>query len=76
MQIHFRKRGWIFFPVSIIGWVVTIIYVAISVYTLVAIQKHYNSIYSSLIRFFPYFISFSVVWFWVASNSSDTGTKK
>jgi len=69
MQRHFKKAGWIFLPVSIIGWVVTLIYVAVAIYTLVAIQRHYNSLYSSLIRFFPYFISFSVVWFWIASNT-------
>jgi hypothetical protein len=70
MGTHFKKTGWIFIPVSVPGWIVAVIYIAISVLTLVAIDKNYNSLVSSLVRFFPYFISFSVIYFWVASNSS------
>jgi hypothetical protein len=68
--MHFRKSGWTYVPVSILGWIVTIIYLAVSVYTLVKIGQNYNSLRSSLIRFFPYFISFSVVWYWIAGNTS------
>jgi hypothetical protein len=74
MGTHFRKKGWIYIPVSVIGWIIAAGYLAISAVTLVSIDKNYSSIVSSLIRFFPYFISFSVVYFWIASNSS--GQKK
>jgi len=70
MGRHFRKSGWIYIPVSVAGWIVAAGYVAISILTLVSINNHYNSLLNSLIRFFPYFISFSVVYFWIASNSS------
>jgi hypothetical protein len=70
MGTHFRKSGWVYIPVSVAGWIVTIVYAAVSVFTLISIDKSYNSMPNSLIRFFPYFISFSVVYFWIASNSS------
>jgi hypothetical protein len=70
MRVHFRKVGWIFFPVSIIGWVIAIVYAAVSIFTLVSIDRNYNSLTNSLIRFFPYFISFSVVFYWIAANTS------
>ena len=73
MKAHFRKTGWIYVPVSPIGWIVVLLYAAISVVTLVAIDSRYNSLYNSLIRFFPYFMGFSVLYFWIASNC--TGTK-
>jgi ABC-type lipoprotein release transport system permease subunit len=76
MKNHFIKRGWIYLPVSVVGWIITVLYAAVAVYTLTAIQKSYNSIIHSLIRFFPYFISFSVVWFWIASNMGKDDTKK
>jgi hypothetical protein len=67
--MHFRKFGWIYIPVSIAGWILTVLYLGISIYTLVRIGQNYDSLRSSLIRFFPYFISFSVVWFWIAGNT-------
>jgi hypothetical protein len=68
--MHFKRFGWIYVPVSIWGWIITIIYVAVSVYTLVIIGQNYSSIKNSLIRFFPYFICFSVIFFWIAENTS------
>jgi hypothetical protein len=70
MVNHFKKSGWIYQPVSIAGWIFTIVYAALCIVTLISIDKNYNSLVNSLIRFFPYFISFTVVWFWVASNCS------
>ena len=70
MGAHFRKKGWIYIPVSVAGWITAIGYVAISAVTLISVNKNYNSFINSLIRFFPYFISFSVLYFWVASNNS------
>jgi hypothetical protein len=75
MRVHFRKVGWIYAPVSFIGWAIAIVYAAISIFTLVSIDRNYNSLSHSLIRFFPYFISFSVVYHWIAANASgkDSG---
>jgi uncharacterized membrane protein len=75
--MHFKKSGWIYVPVSILGWLITIIYLSISIYTLVAIDKNYNSFTNSFIRFFPYFVSYSVVFFWIAGNTrSDEPEEK
>jgi hypothetical protein len=68
--MHFKRFGWIYIPVSFWGWIITVIYLAVSVYTLVIIGQNYNSIKNSLIRFFPYFICFSVILFWIAENTS------
>lgn len=73
MKAHFKKSGWIYLPVSLPGWIVALFFIAISVVTLVAIDNRYNSLYNSLIRFFPYFMGFSVLYFWIASNC--TGKK-
>ena len=74
--MHFKKSGWIYVPVSILGWIITVVYIAISIYTLITIDQNYNSLKNSLIRFFPYFISFSVVFFWIAGNNSKDNPGK
>jgi len=71
MGVHFKRFGWIYIPVSVWGWLVTVIYLTVSVYTLISIDQNYNSLKNSLIRFVPYFISFSVVYFWIAGNTSN-----
>ncbi|MGD0581402.1 MAG: hypothetical protein ABR974_00500 [Bacteroidales bacterium] len=76
MKAHFTKKGWIYLPASFTGWIVAAIYAAVSVFTLVMIDKTYNSLKNSLIRFFPYFISLTVIYFWIASNSSKEGDER
>ena len=71
MSEHFKKKGWIYIPASVAGWIIAAFYLAVSVFTLVEIDKTYNSLKNSLIRFFPYFISLSVIYHWIASNLSD-----
>lgn len=75
MRIQFKKIGWIYVPVSALGWIITLLYLAISIYTLVSIDQRYNSLKDSLIRFFPYLISFTVVLFWIAVNTCDKSNK-
>jgi F0F1-type ATP synthase assembly protein I len=70
MKYHFRKAGWLFAPVSLIGWIVTLVYATLCIYVLVAIDSRYNALYPSLIRFFPYFVSFTLIWYWIAHNTS------
>ncbi|HVN58021.1 MAG TPA: hypothetical protein VMT63_06975 [Bacteroidales bacterium] len=75
MKYHFRKKGWIYVPVTLAGWIIAAGYAAVSIFTLVEIDLTYNSLKNSLIRFFPYFISLSVIYHWIASNLSD-GSKE
>lgn len=70
MKIHFRKEGWVYLPVSLTAWLIAILYITFSIITLIAIDRNYNSLTKSLIRFFPYFVSFSVIYFWIAANTS------
>jgi putative effector of murein hydrolase LrgA (UPF0299 family) len=74
MRPLFKKTGWIYLPDSIAGWVILLLFVALSIITLIAIDNHYNSLTNSLIRFFPYFISYSVIYFWIAGNNCGNNT--
>ncbi|HPC98631.1 MAG TPA: hypothetical protein P5257_10515 [Bacteroidales bacterium] len=70
MKPQFKKTGWIFFPSGFAGWIITIVYGGISLATLAWIDSVYNSLFFSLVRFFPYFMGFTVIWYWVAYNLS------
>jgi predicted neutral ceramidase superfamily lipid hydrolase len=74
MKPLFKKTGWIYLPVSIAGWIVLLAYAVISIVTLLAIDNRYNSLTNSAIRFFPYFISYSVIYFWIAGNTCNDKT--
>ncbi len=76
MKKHFSKRGWIYIPETLTGWIVTALYAAVCIFTIVSIDKTYNSLKNSLIRFFPYFISLTVIFFWIASNTSGDGKRE
>ncbi|HOK25744.1 MAG TPA: hypothetical protein P5320_03725 [Bacteroidales bacterium] len=76
MKPFFKKFGWIYLPVSLAGWIITVIFAGISLATLVWIDSAYNSLFYTLVRFFPYFIGFTVVWFWIASNSAGSSGNK
>jgi hypothetical protein len=73
---HFKKVGWIYIPVTLPGWIVIIIYFSVSILTFLAIYQNYHSLRSTLIRFFPYYISFSVLYFWIASNTSSGSSEQ
>lgn len=76
MKPHFRKFGWIYLPVSAAGWIITVIYLAVSLATLVWIESVYVSLFYTLVRFFPYFIGFTVIWAWVAYHTSEQVRKE
>ncbi|MGQ9621374.1 MAG: hypothetical protein ACUVTX_10385 [Bacteroidales bacterium] len=73
MRPHFKKLGWIYLPVTISGWIITILYACISLATLVWIDSIYNSLFHTFVRFFPYFMGFTVIWFWIAFNLGKKG---
>ena len=68
----FKKAGWFYLPISAFGWIVLLVYLAVNVQFFLAIDRHSHSVSDTLINFFPYFISLSAFYWWIASNSSVT----
>ncbi len=66
----FKKYGLIYYPISIIGAIFTVLIVAFCITVFIAIDKHSHSVSDTLYGIFPYFISAFTLLFWVAANSS------
>lgn len=66
----FKKRGWIYVPVHILGWMVTIVISLIAMFFFLAIDKHSHSASDTLIGFLPYGTSLAAIYFFIAINTS------
>ena len=67
----FKKIGWFYLPVSVPGCILALVYLAVNVQLFLAIDRHAHSVSDTLIGFFPYFISLSVFYWWIASHTSQ-----
>ena len=68
--VWFKKFGWIYLPVSIIGWVIWLFGLALSVNIFLAIDRHSHSVSDTLYGIFPYFTCILLLINWVAENTS------
>ncbi len=66
----FKKAGWIYVPISIIGYVISMLTIAFCVNVFIAIDSHSHSVSDTLYGFFPYFVSACTILFWIAANTS------
>lgn len=66
----FKKAGWVYVPISIIGSFLTVCTLIFCITVFIAIDKNAHSATDTLYGVFPYFVSAFTILFWVASNSS------
>jgi hypothetical protein len=69
----FRKLGWIYIPISVIGTVLFVIVLYFCVTVFLAIDRHSHSVSDTLYGIFPYFVSAFTILFWIAANTSKNG---
>lgn len=66
----FRRIGWIYRPISPIGWVVTTGALGLCAWVVVAVDRSSHSVSDTLIGAFPYVAIFIIVAVWIAANTS------
>jgi len=69
--IWFKKVGWVYFPIAIIGVIISLLAIIFCVTVFIAIDRHSHSVSDTLYGIFPYFVSVFTILFWIASNTSD-----
>jgi hypothetical protein len=70
MRLHwFSRFGWLYRPVSAIGWLITAITLAMIVQVFVAVDRHSHSASDTLYGAFPYAALFVIIAGWVASHT-------
>jgi len=66
----FKKIGWIYVPVSIIGVVITLLALTFCVTVFIAVDRNSHSVSDTFYGIFPYFVSVFTILFWIAGNTS------
>jgi hypothetical protein len=63
----FKRRGWFYQPVSLLGWSVTLAALAFCVQSFVAVDRHSHSASDTFYRFYPLAAPTFLGLMWVAS---------
>ena len=70
-MILFKKRGWIYIPVHIGGYIVTLLAIAFMIPILMAAIRNEQSISDTLYHLFVYATCTAFWWKWVADKTVD-----
>jgi len=66
----FRRFGWLYRPISPMGWLITLLAFTLTVNVFLAIDRHSHSASDTLYGVFPYAALFAIITIWIASHTS------
>jgi hypothetical protein len=66
----FKPFGFVFRPVSITGWILSLLALAFCVHIFLFVDGKSHSVSDTLYGVFPYWIPTFLVWIWIASRTS------
>ncbi len=69
----FRSIGWFARPISLPGWLATLLALAFCVNVFWAIDRHSHSVSDTLYGVFPYFACTFLLWDWLVRRSAADG---
>jgi hypothetical protein len=67
----FRPFGCVFLPVSILGWMITLLAAAFSVHIFWFVDGRSHSASDTLYGVFPYWVPTFLLWVWIASQTTN-----
>lgn len=71
MKIKFFKRvGWVYAPVSIVGFIISLLAMGLCVTVFVAVDRHSHSVSDTLYGIFPFFVCSFLLLDWIGSRTS------
>jgi hypothetical protein len=69
--IWFKKIGWLFFPVSVFGWIIVIFLGFFLATVIIAANRNAHSISDMFYGIFPYAVCCFYLVNWIGSNTSE-----
>jgi hypothetical protein len=66
----FKPIGWIYYPVSIIGWLIVIFTVILMIHDFLAVDRRSHSISDTYYGFVPYGGLYFLIYLWIASKTT------
>jgi hypothetical protein len=68
--IWFEPWGWIYRPMSRVGWLLVCLTIVFLISVFLAVDRHSHSVSDTLYGIFPYFVSSLMTLYWIASRTS------
>ena len=66
----FKPFGFIFYPMSIAGWIVTLLALAFCGHIFLFIEDKSHSVSDTFYGVFPYWAPIFLTWIWIANRTS------
>ena len=66
----FKMIGPIALPVSIVGWVITLLAIAFAVHIFLFVDARSHSVSDTFYGIFPYWVPTFLLWAWIAARAS------
>ena len=70
-QVWFKKYGWIYLPVQIMGVLVTLLAIAFMVPVIIAADRSAHSVSDELYEIFVFATCTAFWWKWIAEKTSE-----
>lgn len=67
----FKSWGWIYRPISAVGWLAVVLTLIFLVNTFLAIDSHSHSVSDTLYGIFPYWVPALGILNWIAGRTSE-----
>ena len=69
--VWFKKWGWIYRPISFVGWIISVLTIILCLQVFIAVDLRTNSVSDLFYGVLPYLVSYLVIAGWTASNTSN-----
>ncbi|MBX4196518.1 hypothetical protein KW805_02940 [Candidatus Pacearchaeota archaeon] len=66
----FKKNKWMYYPTSLSGWIITLVFLALIAQIFIAVDSKSHSVSDTFYGVLPYVISYVVIYWWLASRLS------
>lgn len=71
----FKPLGFIYYPVSVAGWIVSLLAAGFSLHIFLFVDGHSHSVSDTFYGVFPYWVPTFLLWLWIAGRSSERKTE-
>jgi len=75
MKSWFKPWGWLYLPVSVPGFLATLLPLVFAVNVFLAVDRRSHSVSDTLYGIFPFWVPTFLLWFWLAVRASKPKTR-
>jgi hypothetical protein len=75
MESWFKPCGWLYLPVSVPGFITTLLPLAFAVKVFLAVDRDSHSVSDTLYGIFPFWLPTFLFWLWLAGRTSGRKTR-